>query len=131
VTTPFPAEALAEAEAAAAKRFEGDPVDLRIPDNAQLSLLTGMAAADLMLRGGAGLLRTLPPAEPEALERPEEYAHVTAPLRRLADRYATECALAAFAGEPVPAWVRDRLEAPRHGYRPLRCLITRICREVT
>jgi exoribonuclease R len=39
----------------------------------------------------------------------EEYAHVTAPLRRLADRYATECALAAFAGEPVPGWVRDRL----------------------
>ncbi|MEJ7892871.1 MAG: RNB domain-containing ribonuclease [Solirubrobacteraceae bacterium] len=145
--------------------------------NAQLSLLTGMAAADLMLRGAAGLLRTLPAAEPEALERlrrvaaalgrewgseveygafirsldpfdgrdaailraatrvlrgagylafdddgvapkdgrhsaiAEEYAHVTAPLRRLADRYATECALAAFAGEPVPAWVRDRLEA--------------------
>jgi exoribonuclease R len=37
--------------------------------NAQLSLVTGMAAADLMLRGGTGLLRTLPPAEPEALER--------------------------------------------------------------
>lgn len=142
--------------------------------NAQLSLLTGMAAADLMLRGGTGLLRTLPPAAPEALERlrrvaaalgrawpdtvdygtfirsldpfaardaailraatsvlrgaayvafaeglvppqprhaalAEEYAHVTAPLRRLADRYATECALAAFHREPVPAWARDRL----------------------
>ncbi len=141
--------------------------------NAQLSLLTGMAAADLMLKGGAGLLRTLAPPESEALARfrrvaaaldhewgdeleygayirsldpsrardaailraatgvmrgagyvafdgtppdyarhaalAEEYAHVTAPLRRLADRYATECALAAFAGEPVPDWVRARL----------------------
>ncbi len=142
--------------------------------NAQLSLVTGMVAADLMLRGGTGLLRTLPPAEPEAVERlrrvaaalgrdwpadvdygtfvrsldpfaaadapilraatsvlrgaayvpftgglpppqprhaalAEEYAHVTAPLRRLADRYATECALAAFAGAPVPGWVTERL----------------------
>jgi exoribonuclease R len=126
-----------------------------------------------MLRGGTGLLRTLPPAEPRTLERlrrvagvlgreweaeqdygsfirtldpfdardaailhaatgvlrgaayvsfdgpvpayarhaalAEEYAHVTAPLRRLADRYATECALAACAGTPVPSWVRERL----------------------
>ncbi len=143
-------------------------------DNAQLSLLTGMAAADLMIAGGTGLLRTLPPAEPQTLERlrriaaalgrdwpgetdyatfirsldpfaasdaailraatgvlrgaayvafadglvpaqprhaalAEEYAHVTAPLRRLADRYATECALSAFARTPVPAWVTSRL----------------------
>ena len=141
--------------------------------NAQLSLLTGMAAADLMLKAGVGLLRTLAPAEPKALERlrrvagalgcawdeetdygtfirsldpfdardaailrsaqgvlrgaayvafdgqpppqarhaalAEEYAHVTAPLRRLADRYATECALAAHAGAPVPEWARSRL----------------------
>ena len=141
--------------------------------NAQLSLLTGIAAADLMLRGGTGLLRTLAPAEPEAVERlrrvagalgrewgaeqeygefiraldpfdgrdaailraatavlrgagyaafdgvapadaghaaiAEEYAHVTAPLRRLADRYATECAVAAHEGTPVPEWVRARL----------------------
>jgi exoribonuclease R len=38
-----------------------------------------------------------------------EYAHVTAPLRRLADRYALECSLAACAGEPPPEWVRTRL----------------------
>ncbi|HEX8647079.1 MAG TPA: RNB domain-containing ribonuclease, partial [Thermoleophilaceae bacterium] len=37
--------------------------------NAQVSLLTGMAAAELMLRGGAGILRTQPPPEPKALER--------------------------------------------------------------
>ena len=37
--------------------------------NAQISLLTGMAAAEVMLRGGIGLLRTMPPAEQEAIER--------------------------------------------------------------
>ncbi|GIG54565.1 RNB domain-containing ribonuclease [Demequina activiva] len=35
------------------------------------------------------------------------YAHVTAPLRRLADRYAAEAALAEAQGRDVPAWVRE------------------------
>ena len=141
--------------------------------NAQISLLTGMAAADLMLRGGVGLLRTMPAAKPEAVAKlraaaeslaidwpagapvgeavatadpatprgaafldqaadllrgaaytpfdgtpPAEtghggvgapYAHVTAPLRRLADRYATETCLALFAGRPIPEWARAAL----------------------
>lgn len=38
------------------------------------------------------------------------YAHVTAPLRRLVDRYATEVALAVVAGRPVPEWVTERLD---------------------
>ena len=33
------------------------------------------------------------------------YAHVTAPLRRLVDRFATEVCLAICADEPVPEWV--------------------------
>lgn len=37
------------------------------------------------------------------------YAHVTAPLRRLADRYATECCLAVFAGAAPPDWVTTAL----------------------
>jgi exoribonuclease R len=37
--------------------------------NAQISLMTGMAAADLMLHAGIGLLRTVPPPEPDRLER--------------------------------------------------------------
>ena len=141
--------------------------------NAQISLLTGMAAAKLMLDGGVGLLRTMPSPAPETVARlrlaatalgvawpdgaspgtviagldpsepraaafvdqaaemmrgagytafagspPEQpghgavaaaYAHVTAPLRRLADRYATEACLALFAGTEVPGWVRDAL----------------------
>jgi exoribonuclease R len=141
--------------------------------NAQISLLTGMAAATLMLRGEVGLLRTMPPAKAEAVEKlraaagslgvawpagasvgavvasadpatprgaafldqaaellrgaaytafdgspPEEtghggvgapYAHVTAPLRRLADRYATETCLALFESREVPGWAREAL----------------------
>jgi exoribonuclease R len=141
--------------------------------NAQISLLTGMVAADVMLAGRVGILRTLPPPEPSALEGlrqranavgaawapgvsypdfvrsldpedtigavllhqaartlrgagytsfdgrvPDEpahaavaapYAHVTAPLRRLVDRYANEVALALVAGREVPSWARSAL----------------------
>ena len=143
--------------------------------NAQISLLTGMAAASLMVYARVGLLRTLPPADNrdvqrlhrtaralkidwpaeqlypdfirsldpsvpehaamvvactrlmrgagyvafngETPEQPEhsalasEYAHVTAPLRRLGDRYAGEICLALCAGEDVPSWVLDRLDS--------------------
>ncbi|MFJ8105599.1 RNB domain-containing ribonuclease [Streptomyces sp. NPDC096132] len=144
--------------------------------NAQLSLLTGMAAADLMLASGAGVLRTLPAAPDGAVgrlrrtahalhidwphhvsyaalvrsldpHRPAHaaflqecttllrgagytvfrdgelppitthsavaapYTHCTAPLRRLADRYATELCLAAVAGESPPDWVLTALDA--------------------
>lgn len=146
-------------------------------DNAQVSLLTGMAAARLMLEAGVGVLRTMPPATDEAMARlrrqaaaigldwgesepyaallarldptsargaafltaavtlfrgarwepfdaaaglpvPSQtlhgalaapYAHVTAPLRRLVDRYGTEVCLAHAAGRPVPGWVRQAL----------------------
>lgn len=141
--------------------------------NAEVSLLTGMSAAQLMLGAGIGLLRTLPtppdedvaafhamaatlgiesdpavspgtvlagldPTTPAALalmthatrllrgagyvafdgEVPDDsvhagiggaYAHVTAPLRRLVDRFATEVCLAISAGQPVPDWARAAL----------------------
>ena len=141
--------------------------------NAQLSLLTGMAAAHLMLYGQVGVLRTVPPAAPAVLRRlrlvgkalrigwpaeldyPEfvraldatipthaamltactvlfrgagyqsfdgdvpmaaehaalasDYAHVTAPLRRLVDRYAGEVCVALCAGTAVPRWAREVL----------------------
>ena len=38
-----------------------------------------------------------------------EYAHATAPLRRLVDRWSLEICLAACAGEAVPDWVRESL----------------------
>ena len=61
-------------------------------------------------------------SSPEPADQPDElvaapghggvgapYAHVTAPLRRLADRYATEACLALHQGVPVPEWVKSAL----------------------
>ncbi|MFJ6987929.1 MULTISPECIES: RNB domain-containing ribonuclease [unclassified Streptomyces] len=144
--------------------------------NAQLSLLTGMAAADLMLAHGTGVLRTLPTAPDGAVGRLRRtayalgvdwphhtpyaqlirtldpalprhaaflrectsllrgagytvfrdgdlpdltthaavaapYAHCTAPLRRLVDRYAAELCLAAAAGREPPEWTLAALDA--------------------
>jgi exoribonuclease R len=142
--------------------------------NAQISLLTGMAAAHIMLYGQVGILRTMPPADPDSLRRlrqvakalkivwppelaypdfvrtlnptwpdhaamlnsstvlfrgaayrsfsggiPEDvdhaalasdYAHTTAPLRRLVDRYCGEICVALCADQPVPAWVLRALD---------------------
>ena len=43
--------------------------------NAQISLLTGVAAAGIMLAGGVGLLRTMPAPDPAAVERLRAAAH--------------------------------------------------------
>ncbi|WP_174791109.1 RNB domain-containing ribonuclease [Occultella kanbiaonis] len=141
--------------------------------NAQISLLTGIAAASLMRGKRAGIFRTLEQADPRDVKRlrraahglgidwpadasygdllatldaavpahaafaqeatslfrgagylafdgelpptsehaaiAAEYAHVTAPLRRLVDRYGLEVCLAATAGTDVPDWVREAL----------------------
>jgi len=141
--------------------------------NAEISLMTGMAAASIMLEARVGILRTLPepdaaavaslrksaaalrvpwPAEvsPGAFlagldaSRPESlalftdatrllrgagytafsgsvpevtthagvaapYTHVTAPLRRLVDRFATEVCLAVSAGAELPEWLAEAL----------------------
>ncbi len=147
--------------------------------NEQISLLTGMVAADLMLAAGSGLLRTLPPppdfvvrslgraARGLGVEWPKRtgdyaailagldpripahaaliaqsarlfrgagyaaftggapsapavidqaaiggpYAHVTAPLRRLGDRFTLELCLGASADRPPPSWAVDALAA--------------------
>ena len=39
------------------------------------------------------------------------YAHATAPLRRLVDRYVGALCEALCAGDPVPEWIRETLEA--------------------
>jgi exoribonuclease R len=141
--------------------------------NAQVSLLTGMAAATMMLEAGVGVLRTMPAPTPEAVawfrrvarglgaEWPEgvpygefvrgldranprhlaliheatalfrgagytafegeppaqpehaavaaPYAHVTAPLRRLVDRFGLVVCEAACRGADVPDAVRAAL----------------------
>lgn len=49
------------------------------------------------------------PEQPLHAGLASEYAHVTAPLRRLVDRYANEICLALCAGEEVPGWVLEKL----------------------
>jgi exoribonuclease R len=143
--------------------------------NAQISLLTGIAASRIMLDAGVGLLRTLPEPDPETVRtirrtaralgiewpdavgyaervralRPDTasraallsqaarglrgagyvafadhdvpaaplhsaiastYAHVTAPLRRLCDRFANEIVVAHCAGTTTPSWAVEALE---------------------
>jgi exoribonuclease R len=79
----------------------------------QASLLA-LAARGLR---GAGYL-ALPVDDPAELADPRvvehaavaaPYAHVTAPLRRLGDRFATEVCLALEAGTTPPAWATERL----------------------
>ena len=141
--------------------------------NAQISLLTGMAAADMMLAGQVGILRTMPEPDHRAVARfrrqalalgarwpaeqaygdflrgldrtnphhlaliheatalfrgagytpfdgavPEttghaavadQYAHVTAPLRRLVDRFGLVVCEALCRDVEVPGWVREAL----------------------
>ncbi|WP_312676304.1 RNB domain-containing ribonuclease [Microbacterium sp.] len=140
--------------------------------NAHVSLLTGMAAAEIMLRGRVGILRTMPPAAPDdvadfraqtvalglpwredvgygdylrGLDRspaaravkeyaaglfrgagyvafdgdvPDDtvqaaigapYAHTTAPLRRLVDRWVLVICDALANDREVPSWARASL----------------------
>ncbi len=112
--------------------------------NAQLSLMTGMAAAPWPVGQRYGdYLRGLDPEQPRHLAimhaasslfrgagytafdgtEPERtmqaavaapYAHVTAPLRRLVDRFGLVVCAALSAGQGVPAWARAALpELPR------------------
>jgi len=81
---------------------------------AQPATLALMSAATGLL-GGSGYLAL--PAENDDATPPVTqhsglaavYAHVTAPLRRLPDRFASEACLAIAGGRPVPQWVLDAL----------------------
>lgn len=137
--------------------------------NAQISLMAGQAAAEVMLKAEIGVLRTLPRAGPRKIQRVRltakalgvkwnertsfaelvrdldptvpaeaallnsaasllrgsgyavfddevptnaghagvgaEYAHTTAPLRRLVDRYVGEVCFASSKGVAIPDWV--------------------------
>jgi exoribonuclease R len=62
------------------------------------------------------------------------YAHVTAPLRRLVDRFANELVIAQFEGREPPAWVLDSLDelpqlmaaADRHAHEVERAVVDRV-----
>lgn len=71
-----------------------------------------MSEATGLLRGAAYTVLGATDLSPEALRHSAigaPYAHVTAPLRRLADRFGTEICLARCAGTPIPEWVREGL----------------------
>jgi exoribonuclease R len=76
-------------------------IDVSLPMGA--ALLTQVARA---FRGaGYAAFDGAPPDQPAHAAVAAPYAHVTAPLRRLVDRYGNECVLAAVAGERPPEWV--------------------------
>jgi exoribonuclease R len=66
-------------------------------------------ASELMRGAGYTAFDGPPPADPGHGAMAAPYAHVTAPLRRLADRYATEACLSLCDGLDVPEWVREAL----------------------
>jgi exoribonuclease R len=70
-----------------------------------------MTQAARMLRGAGYLaFRAAPPAEHEHGALAAAYAHVTAPLRRVADRFANEIVLSHCAGTAVPEWTAAALD---------------------
>jgi len=61
--------------------------------------------------GGASYEPYRPDVRPRHSAMAATYAHATAPLRRLADRYVNEAALAVAAGEAVPNEISTAFEA--------------------
>jgi exoribonuclease R len=66
-------------------------------------------AAELLRGAGYTAFEGEAPAVPGHGAVGGPYAHVTAPLRRLGDRYATEVCLSLTANREVPDWVRSAL----------------------
>lgn len=126
-------------------------VTLPIEDwNAQISLMTGMAAAAIMLQRRAGILRTLPPADDEAIAEfrrrvelighpwPEampygeylrgvDHADPAAPaIMQAASGLFRGADYAAFDGEPPTQIEQAAIAAPyAHTTAPLRRLVDR------
>jgi exoribonuclease R len=80
-------------------------LDPRRADHAAVVL----ASARLLRGSGYVAFDGEVPAEPQHSALASEYAHVTAPLRRLADRYAGEVCVALCAEREVPSWVLEAL----------------------
>jgi exoribonuclease R len=66
-------------------------------------------AARLLRGAGYTAFDGTPPEQPDQSAVAAPYAHVTAPLRRLADRFTTEACLALAAGQRPPDWARRAL----------------------
>ena len=69
-----------------------------------------MVTCTTLLRGAAYVaFHGEPPENAGRWALASEYTHVTAPLRRLVDRYTGEVCLSLCAGRPVPDWVTSAL----------------------
>jgi exoribonuclease R len=80
-------------------------LDARDPKHAAM-----LVACTRLLRGsGYATFDGELPGLTEHAALASEYAHVTAPLRRLVDRYAGEVCVALCADRPVPDWVHEAL----------------------
>lgn len=79
--------------------------------DASVPVQAAMLNACTMLFRGAGYqaFEGSSPEQPLHAAIAAPYAHVTAPLRRLVDRYAGETCVAICAGTPVPEWVAAAL----------------------
>lgn len=76
-------------------------LDPSVPANAAF-----LSESTVLLRGsGYAAFDGETPAQPVHAGVGAEYAHTTAPLRRLVDRYAGEVCVAISAGQAVPEWV--------------------------
>ena len=92
------------------------PAELLYPDfirglDATVPAQAAMVVASARLLRGSGYVAFDGelPAESQHSALVSEYAHVTAPLRRLVDRYVGEVCLALCAEQPVPDWVLTAL----------------------
>lgn len=112
------------ASAIAAMRRTAAALGVRWPSSMAVGrMLAGLdpntPAALALMSEATGLLRgasytVLDGEDPDVLQHSgisAPYAHATAPLRRLADRYVSEICLARCARTPVPQWVRDGLDS--------------------
>ncbi|WP_026145993.1 RNB domain-containing ribonuclease [Nocardioides sp. Iso805N] len=91
-----------------AEMLYGDFIRTLDPTNSKHAAMT--VACTRLLRGSG--YATFDGELPELSEHAalaSEYAHVTAPLRRLVDRYAGEICVALCADQPVPDWVHHAL----------------------
>jgi exoribonuclease R len=83
---------------------------IRTLDPTQSRHAAMIVACTRLLRGsGYAVFDGELPALTEHAALASEYAHVTAPLRRLVDRYAGEICVALCADRPVPDWVHQAL----------------------
>jgi exoribonuclease R len=84
-----------------------------LPRDTPAALALRRAATSLLRGAGYTAFDTAvgapPPADPGHAGIGATYAHVTAPLRRLVDRFGTELCLAVTAGAAVPDWLRAAL----------------------